>query len=378
MSPEQQYVRNATRGLRGKERQETQTELLDHITERTRQLTLTGLNPEQARTQAMQELGAPATVARSLCRTQHVHPALSAAALLALATLLLWPVPELLNPQATYSGGDTSESVSELRAQGYLTVRETNTQLKPYGIQLKYRGESWELRHADLPIAKTELNQSWVCQGPTTSSAADQPRYWLTDTPSVRYVNPARLLACMSEAGWPLELDGQQVKLQGKAFPDAWTREIATMFYVPQLTRSLGHLPRHLWSSPTAPFPQNEPSVLAYSDYSSEITWSARHVKTTAQNVGLLVRFQLNGTSWPEKRKYSASMFFSFTLPVGDQGQVNLPIRVPHGMKFADLTLKSNMNDWLRADSSTFPAILVALPDRTDAPVDLTPWPFTP
>jgi hypothetical protein len=376
MSSEQQYVRNATRGLHGKVRRDTQAELLDQITERTRQLTLTGLPPEQAREQAMQELGAPATVARSLRANQHVHPALSAATLLALATLLLWPVPELLNPQATYSGGDTSESVSELRAQGYLTVRETNTQLKPYGIQIKYRGESWELRHADLPIAKTELNQSWACQGPTTSMAADQPRYWLTDTPSVRYVNPARLLACMSEAGWPLELDGQQVKLHGKAFPDAWTREIANMFYVPQLTRSLGHLPRHLWSSPTAPTPQNEPSVLAYSDYSSEITWSARHVETTARNVGLLVRFQLNGTSWPDRRKYSAPMFLSFTLPVSDQGAVNLPVRIPHAMRVVDLTLKSNMNDWLRADTSSFPAILVALPDRTDASIDLTPLTF--
>lgn len=378
MTPEQDYVRQATRGLRGQARQDTQAELLDHITARACQLVLGGLSHEQARAQAMQELGSAPTIARSLRANQHVHPALSAAALLSLATLLLWPVPELLNPQAAYSGGDTTESVTELRARGYLSVKEANAQLKPYGIRLKYHGESWELRHADLPVAKTELNQSWVCQGPTTSSAADQPRYWLTGNPSVRYVNPASLLACMSEAGWPLELDGQQVKLRGKAFPVTWTREIATMFYVPQLTRSLGHLPRHIWSSPTAPFPQNEPSVFAYSDYSSEIIWSARHVETAARNVGLLVRFQLNGTSWPEKRKYSAPMFFSFTLPVSDQGQVNLPIRVPHGMKVADLALKSNMNDWLRADSSTFPAILVALPDRTDAPVDLNPLPFTP
>ncbi|OOV13785.1 hypothetical protein BXU09_02775 [Deinococcus sp. LM3] len=69
-------------------------------------------------------------------------------------------------------------------------------------------------------------------------------------------------------------------------------------------------------------------------------------------------------------------MFFSFTLPVSDQGTVNLPVRIPHAMRVVDLTLKSNMNDWLRADTSSFPAILVALPDRTDASIDLTPLTF--
>ncbi|WP_144011947.1 permease prefix domain 1-containing protein [Deinococcus sp. LM3] len=377
MSPEQQYVRNATRGLRGKERQETQTELLDHITERSRQLTLTGLSPEQARTQAMQELGPAPTVARSLRAGKHVHPALSAAALLALATLLLWPVPELLYARTDPFNSTTTQPIRELRAAGYLTVREANSQLKPYGIQLRHHGESWELRNAALPTASIGSSEnSWNCKRPMTSMAADQPRYLLSGMPTVAYVNPSALLVCMSEAGWPLELDGQQVKLQGKAFPDAWTREIAAMFYVPQLTRSLSKLPRHLWSSPTAPTPQNEPSVIAYSSASSEITWSARHVETTARNVGLLVRFQLNGTSWSDKRKYSAPMFFSFTLPVSDQGTVNLPVRIPHAMRVVDLTLKSNMNDWLRADTSSFPAILVALPDRTDASIDLTPLTF--
>ncbi|GAA5436582.1 permease prefix domain 1-containing protein [Deinococcus aquaticus] len=378
MSPEEHYVRNATRGLRGKERQETQTELLSHLTERTRQLTLTGLTPEQASTQAMQELGPAPTVARSLRRTQHVHPALSAAALLAFATLLLWPVPELLYARTDPFNSTTGQSVRELRAEGYLTVREANSQLKPYGIQLRHHNESWELRHAGLPTASLASATSWNCQGPVTSMAADQPRYLLSGVPTVAYVNPSALLVCMSEAGWPLELDGQQIRLQGKAFPDTWTREIANMFYVPQVSQSLSQLPRHLWSSPTAPIPQDEPSVIAYPNDLSKIRWSARHVETTAQHVGLLVRFQLNGISWPEKVSYSAPMFISFTLPVSDQGTVNLPVRVPHAMKVVDLTLKSNMNDWLMADNSTFPAILVALPDRTDAPVDLTPLPFTP
>ncbi|GGM46164.1 hypothetical protein GCM10008956_22920 [Deinococcus arenae] len=378
MSPEEQYVRKATRGLNGQARKDTQAELLDHLTERTRQLTLTGLSPEQARAQAMQELGPAPTVARSLRRTQHVHPALSAAALIALATLLLWPVPELLNPQAALFEGVTSQSVSELRAAGYLTIREAMAQLKPYGVRLQHRGESWELQHAEFPKAKVGLDGSWFCRGPATSDSTDQPRYWLTGTPSVGYVNPAGLLVCMSEAGWPLELDGQQVKLRGKAFPDTWTREIATMFYMPQVTRSLSQLPRHLWFSPTAPFPQNEPSVIAYPDTLSKIGWSTRRIDTTAKNVGLLIRSELQGTSWPEKVRYSAPMFISFTLPVSDQGTVNVPVRIPHLAKVVDVTLKSTLADWLAADLSTRPAILVALPERTDAPIDLTPLKFTP
>ncbi|GGR90013.1 permease prefix domain 1-containing protein [Deinococcus sedimenti] len=378
MSPEEHYVHNATRGLNGQTRKDTQAELLDHITERTRQLTLTGLSPEQARAQAMQELGPAPTVARSLRANQHVHPALSAAALLALATMLLWPVPELLNSQPDPFNTTTTQSVRELRAEGYLTIREANTQLKPYGIRLQHRREAWELQHPDFPKAKVGVDGSWLCRGPSTSLSEEQPRSWITGNPSVGYVNPAGLLVCMSEAGWPLELDGQRVKLQGKAFPDAWTREIAPMFYVRQLTHSLSGLPRHLWSSPTAPTPQNEPSVIAYSSASSKITWSPHHVETTARQVGLLVRFQINGTSWPEKRKYSAPMFISFTIPVSDRGTVNVPVRIPHLAKVVDVTLKSTLADWLAADMSTRPAILVALPDRTNAPVDLTPLPFTP
>jgi len=54
MSPEEQYVRDATRGLKGQVRKDTQAELLDHLTERACQLVLSGLSHEQARAQAMQ------------------------------------------------------------------------------------------------------------------------------------------------------------------------------------------------------------------------------------------------------------------------------------------------------------------------------------
>ncbi|MHA0041617.1 permease prefix domain 1-containing protein [Deinococcus sp. PEB2-63] len=84
MSPEEQYVRDATRGLKGQVRKDTQAELLDHLTERACQLVLSGLSHEQARAKAMQELGAPATVTRSLRREQ----GFTTAHQLALSTLI--------------------------------------------------------------------------------------------------------------------------------------------------------------------------------------------------------------------------------------------------------------------------------------------------
>ncbi|MFT2719844.1 permease prefix domain 1-containing protein [Deinococcus sp. A31D244] len=382
MSPEEHYVRNATRGLRGKERQDTQTELLDHLTERTRQLTLTGLNPEQARTQAMQELGPAPTVARSLRRTQHVHPALSAAALLAFATLLLWPVPELLNPQATYSGGDTSESVSELRAQGYLTVREANTQLKPYGIQLKYHGESWELRHAGLPTASIASSEnSWNCQGPTTSMAADQPRYWLTDTPSVRYVNPASLLACMSEAEWPLQVRGKQVSLQGKEFPLTWSNDQLTSLYARQVEKSVSQLPQAVWRTPPH-YPLNLWNGALIWPWATTTTDLRRiTVKSSGQNAVLLIRADVQHTmTYPTERTYKAPIFVSIATPVDEQGNTQIPrsIKTPGQSVATSINLMNSVEDWYSAPISSRPAILVALPDRTDAPIDLTPLTFNP
>ncbi|GGR55498.1 hypothetical protein GCM10008959_16460 [Deinococcus seoulensis] len=381
MSPEEHYVRRATRGLRGKERQETQTELLDHITERTRQLTLTGLTPEQARTQAMQELGSPATVARSLRANQHVHPALSAAALLALATLLLWPVPELLYARTDPFNSTTTQSVRELRAEGYLTVREANSQLKPYGIQLKYHSESWELRHAGLPTASIASAISWVCQGPTTSSAADQPRYLLSDMPTVAYVNPSALLACMSEAGWPLQVRGEQVSLQGKEFPLAWSKGQLTSLYARQVEKSVSQLPQAVWRTPPH-YPLNLWNGALIWPWAPTITDLRRiTVKSSGQNAVLLIRADVQHTmTYPTERTYKAPIFISIATPVDEQGNTQIPrsIKTPGQSAPMNINLMNSVKDWYSAPISARPAILVALPDRTDAPIDLTPLTFNP
>ncbi|MCD0175242.1 hypothetical protein IHN32_04685 [Deinococcus sp. 14RED07] len=381
MSPEQQYVRRATRGLSGKARQETQTELLDHITERTRQLTLTGLNPEQARTQAMQELGPAPTVARSLRAGKHVHPALSAAALLALATLLLWPVPELLYARTDPFNSTTTQPIRELRAAGYLTVREANSQLKPYGIQLRHYGESWELRNAGLPIAKTELNQSWACQGPTTSSAADQPRYLLSGMPTVAYVNPSALLACMGEAGWPLQVRGEQVSLQGKEFPLAWSKGQLTSLYARQVEKSVSQLPQAVWRTPPH-YPLNLWNGALIWPWATTTTDLRRvTVKSSGQNAVLLIRADVQHTmTYPTERTYKAPIFVSIATPVDEQGNTQIPrsIKTPGQSAPTNINLMNSVKDWYSAPISSRPAILVALPDRTDAPVDLTPLPFTP
>lgn len=61
MTPEERFVRTATRGLRGQARRDAQAELRSHIHERATQLQLIlGATAEaDARAQAMRELGPP-------------------------------------------------------------------------------------------------------------------------------------------------------------------------------------------------------------------------------------------------------------------------------------------------------------------------------
>ena len=73
MSPEERFIRSATRGLRGTVRAEVQSELRSHLHERLQDLRLSGCTEQEARQQALRELGSPLTVRRSLWVT---HPPL--------------------------------------------------------------------------------------------------------------------------------------------------------------------------------------------------------------------------------------------------------------------------------------------------------------
>ena len=58
MTPEDRFVKAATRGLSRGKRAEAQAELRSHLHERTQQLILAGKPLPSAQAQAMQELGA--------------------------------------------------------------------------------------------------------------------------------------------------------------------------------------------------------------------------------------------------------------------------------------------------------------------------------
>lgn len=120
----------------------------------------------------MQELGPAPTVARSLRANQHVHPALSAAALLALATMLLWPVPELLSEPWRLSVDETSTSVSTLSNEGYMTTTDVARTLTDYGVTFRRNGSVWVLSHPGWPDATLGRNDLG-CTVPQVSSSPD-------------------------------------------------------------------------------------------------------------------------------------------------------------------------------------------------------------
>ena len=85
MTPEDRFVKAATRGLSRGKRAEAQAELRSHLHERTQQLILAGKPLPSAQAQAMQELGAPAQIARGLRRTHHLPDVVGTLALMTMA-----------------------------------------------------------------------------------------------------------------------------------------------------------------------------------------------------------------------------------------------------------------------------------------------------
>lgn len=83
------YVRAATRGLWGRERQALRAELLGHVEQRVQELRMGGLDQREAERLTLRELGAPAQVAAGMAQV-HGLPALTRTGLsLALAGVLM-------------------------------------------------------------------------------------------------------------------------------------------------------------------------------------------------------------------------------------------------------------------------------------------------
>ncbi len=89
----ERYLRQATRGLWGKEKRALRMELQGHIHERIEEFRLGGLSVEEAERQTLRELGAPEQVRHGMLGV-HTLPAVGKAGMISLmlaSVLFLWP-----------------------------------------------------------------------------------------------------------------------------------------------------------------------------------------------------------------------------------------------------------------------------------------------
>ncbi|MFN4251330.1 hypothetical protein [Deinococcus sp.] len=235
MSPEQQYVRRATRGLSGKARQETQTELLSHLHERTQQLILGGLDASQAQQRALQEIGPAPTVARTLRQEQGFTTAsqlaLGTLAVLTLLTSLtarlyaqgnpfisatvnhvLYP-PQVSDPCQNRPDCVTLEpgadlTLTDTRPYGLIPLNEANRYLN--GTNIRVSGLlNKHLTLPGYPDVRVHPNRIGRFEEPGTRGG---------------YLNLPRTLVDAAQLGWPvtLNLSGTSYSLEvdGQVLPD--------------------------------------------------------------------------------------------------------------------------------------------------------------
>ncbi|PTA67881.1 permease prefix domain 1-containing protein [Deinococcus arcticus] len=234
MSPEERFVRAATRGLRGQARRDAQAELRSHIHERAAQLQLIlGATAEaDARAQAMRELGAPAHIARGLRRTHWRWSAgmgvLVASVLLTswvanaysrgqaevtqLVDQVLFPSAQWVNPcqgrracVALQSAGVPLES--ELRSQGLMHRSQARPFLSGLGIQ-----------------THGLFQKTLVLPGNAALSARPfEVEVGRLGYPGRRrgYLNVSGVLAQGARQGWPLQVDGSTLAVRVAGRPIA-------------------------------------------------------------------------------------------------------------------------------------------------------------
>jgi hypothetical protein len=217
------YLKRATGGLPRRARAEAQAELRSHVHERAQELQQAGSSPEAALGQAMTELGPPQTVARSLNRAHHVHPALSAIAMTALVGFFGLGLQTYLTAERKayvdelqgriwFRGNSDETDMGQNRAarqkQGLLTRGELKEALRNSGATLSGDGEATRLSLAgvpDLSLADTHI----LTYQRLSETRVSQPLYVAMD-----------LLPALAQHQWPVQLIGwgmnSQLKLAGR------------------------------------------------------------------------------------------------------------------------------------------------------------------
>ncbi|ANC70851.1 MULTISPECIES: permease prefix domain 1-containing protein [Deinococcus] len=372
MTPEDRFVKAATRGLSRGKRAEAQAELRSHLHERTQQLILAGKPLPSAQAQAMQELGAPAQIARGLRRTEHVHPLLSAAVLLALAGVLLWPVPELRWQQLmsqVYNGvGTSSGSGAELMELGSLPLPEARRRLGTLDIELVHQKGSYLLRRAGLPDAPLGDTRTFQCLPPLLPGGTRPTLTDLLNSELPTYVDMPGLLSCMAQAHWPLTVSPSGVALGEQTLPLSWGTDYSlsaalSQVYFPALSTALRQLPAPMWQAAGIGGPLITP--LASDDLHSAPPLQLNLPGGTP--ILALVKKQSRSYGAPERTTYPA---FAAALRWTDaQGQLQLP-RPLHG---PELRLYSSRAAWLQAPLTENATLLLPVSTQATQEISLTP-----
>lgn len=366
----EQFIRDATRGLSRRKRVEAQAELRSHLHERTNQLILLGKPLPSAQAQAMQELGAPAQIARGLRRTEQVHPLLSAAALTALAGVLLWPVPyvlwERLTGEIYKSVSTTSSTAAELKERGYLPLAEAQRQLGEFGIQLLRENDTYLLRRAGLPDALLGQDKSYWCLPPLLPEQGHLTLGNLMKLPL--FIEMSSLLNCMARADWPLKVSPVSISLGQQNLPLSWgahsgMTNLLIQTYLPSLTSALKQLPPDVWQGVS----NSEPLVMPLTTGNPNPTPPAQLNLAASTPVMALVKAQSWHYDGPKRTPLQT--FKAALLWTNERGQLELP----QPLDGPPLRLYTTRQAWLDAPQTENATLLLKLTVQPTDKIELTP-----
>lgn len=353
----EKFIRNATRGVSRRKREEAQAELRSHLHERTNQLILAGKPLPSAQAQAMQELGPPTQIARGLRRTEHVHPLLSALVLCGLVGLLAYVPLNLLETERDLRNGFSSNmTAAQLRGEGFVTVNEARQRLKGGQVQLTGFGPLLKLTAEGLP--DVPLN---TCS--EVEMANPQPLLELR--PSHLYVQPSIWPGCLARAGWPLQLTPESVTFRGQALDFIPERgEMLVLGSGPEVWQSWVYHPALESALGEDLFP-----VLPW-------RWRAPQTYTVARPdrtpVALLVRL---------RGKVPNRFDMGMALAWVEGGKVTFPTRLLEDKRTAaesPIVLYTSLSEWRKASSAVYAGLVIPLPTNSAEPVHLTPLSLTP
>ena len=134
MNQSERYLRQATRGLWGKEKRALRTELQGHLHERSAEFRLGGLSAEEAERQTLRELGAPERVSSGMVGV-HTLPAMGKAG--ALSLLLLTGLFAAVTQGAAQVKSIYGISVPNAAPAAYLDFEQLKVAISKAGGELK-------------------------------------------------------------------------------------------------------------------------------------------------------------------------------------------------------------------------------------------------